>query len=131
MHDFDLDNAINLIQHEIDDHSLADSLWAQHVATQNENFHTHALNRDDNHEVIYEHIPIDKSEETLGHSDDLDFFDDPVDWVIASAPKFASAVASVVVGEEIGELLDSDVAKFAGHYATGKIIDFVSDSHTD
>ena len=42
MHNFDLDNALHLVQQEIDDHSL----WDQYVATQNDNIHTHGLNNE-------------------------------------------------------------------------------------
>ncbi len=148
MNSFDLDNAIHIIQQEIDDHSL----WDQHIATQNDDFHAHGLNGGDDHgatnelsfdsfshngkepELHYSHIadkPLSHMDEIQDYNDDGDFLDSTFEWVGAGIPKFASAVASVVVGEEVGELLDSDVAKFAAHYATGKIIDFVSDNHED
>ena len=129
MHHFDLDNALHLVQQEIDDHSI----WDQYVATQNDNLHVNELNGNGTHEVTNELSFDDFSlhgtqPEQHDNTDDGDFFDHTVDWLIAETPKF---VVSVVVGEEIGELFDSDVAKFAGHCAAGKLYDFVIDDYKD
>ena len=113
MHNFDLDNALHLVQQEIDDHSL----WDQYVATQNDNIHTHGLNNElsfdsfshntKEPEPHYSHITPNEIQDD---TDDSDFLGNAVDWAIAETPRF---VVSIVVGEEMGELFDSDVAKFA------------------
>ena len=84
----------------------------------------------------FNYIATDKPIESMaeishGFDEEKGFFTATIDWLLEQAPGFVTGAVSILIGEEIGELLDSEAATIAGHFATEKLIETVTDHHTD